>query len=227
MSKWTRRNISSLIFSKPSRLLNEINANAKMLQWSRENPTENVFKKRFDLHEHVNNLVGSNTKIDYLEVGVSRGESIKRWAKNNICPESRFYDFDSFEGLPEQWESGRNAGPKGTFDVGGNLPKTDDKGVKFIKGWFQDTLDSFLDSYKPDGKLIIHNDSDIYSATLYCLTKLDKILVPGSIIIFDEFYSSSNEFSAFLDYTRSYNRTYKLLGSVGSNPYVRTALEMK
>ena len=53
---------------------------------------------------------------------------------------------------------------------------------------------------------MINNDSDLYSPTLYTLTMLHSRLVPGSIVIFDEFSSPLHEFRALHDYLGAYNR---------------------
>ena len=58
-------------------------------------------------------------------------------------------------------------------------------------------------------RLVVNVDCDIYSATLFVLGTLDKFFVPGSIIIFDDFYSMNDEFKAFVDYDRSFGRTWK------------------
>ena len=60
---------------------------------------------------------------------------------------------------------------------------------------------------------MIHNDSDLYSATLYVLTRANDIILPGTIIIFDEFYSVMHEFRALEDYCSSYMRSYDVLAA--------------
>jgi O-methyltransferase len=62
-------------------------------------------------------------------------------------------------------------------------------------------------------QLIIHNDSDLYSATLYVLTCANSIIVPGTVIIFDEFYSVMHEFRALEDYCASYMRSYEVIAA--------------
>jgi len=102
----------------------------------------------------------------------------------------------------------------GDFNVSGEVPRINDSRVSFVKGWFNDTLVPFLASFEPHSPLVIHNDSDLYSSTLYILTKLDPILVKGSVLIFDEFYSSLHEFRAFNDYVSAYQRQLQPIGRV-------------
>jgi len=59
------------------------------------------------------------------------------------------------------------------------------------------------------------------------LTQLDALLVGGSLLIFDEFYSSSHEFQAFYDYTKSYLRRYRVLAAVGRDPCLKTAIYLE
>jgi hypothetical protein len=133
-----------------------------------------------------------------------------QWSSLSKHPQSRFFGFDSFSGLPEDW--GRC--PADRFDVNGQLPDVEDLRVTFIPGWFQDTLPHFLTTFRPQGRLVINNDSDLYSSTLYCLTKLDPFLVSGSILIFDEYFSALHEFRAFDDYLNAYKRTMKPIALV-------------
>ena len=83
--------------------------------------------------------------IDYLEFGVFQGESIRYWANLNKNDESRFFGFDSFDGLPENWQPEKR---KGHFSVGGTIPKLDDGRVKFIKSWFEDTIPPFRRTFR-------------------------------------------------------------------------------
>jgi O-methyltransferase len=147
--------------------------------------------------------------IDFLEFGVHEGHSILHWARANSSPRSRFFGFDTFQGLPETWN---RAYPKGHFDTAGRMPQTDDPRVTFFKGLFQETLTDFLATYVPAGRsLVVHIDCDLYTSALYCLTKLDPFMRQGTIIIFDEFGDVQHEFRAFNDYAASYRRQAKLV----------------
>jgi O-methyltransferase len=197
-----RQKIATVLFPRYSSLLDKVNINALVAKWMRENRSLPKFAKRNEMYHLIETEFLDGGPIDYLEFGVWRGESILYWADLNRNPESRFYGFDSFEGLPQNW----GPTPPGTFGVGGLVPSTPDSRVQFVKGWFQDTLPEFLRSFVPRSRLVIHNDSDLYTSTIYTLTKLDGILAQGSIVIFDEFENPLHEFRAWKDYIESYWR---------------------
>lgn len=169
-----------------------------------------LFDTRGDLYEHLQNKIIGDAPIDYLEFGVADGASLRNWINLHRNPTSRFWGFDSFEGLPEDWYDAR---PKGTFARGGKPPEISDPRVKFVVGWFQETLPPFLLKFKPKTRLIVHNDSDLYSATLFTLTQVDLIAAAGTIIIFDEFWDASHEFRALLDYSAAYQRRFKVIAA--------------
>ena len=223
------RNLSSLIFKKPSGILKEINSNALMDEWLRNNPSPQIFDTREDLYLYVNNTICENKPVYFLEFGVAHGDSILRWAEINDNDSSVFFGFDTFEGLPEPFDRIRYTDPVGQFSAEGNFPKTDDVRVEFIKGLFQDTLTDFLSNYQPQNRLIIHNDSDLYTSSLFILTSLNSILRPGTILIFDEFFCSSHEFQAFYDYVASYRKSFSVLAATqhGTKRYVQVAIMME
>jgi hypothetical protein len=191
-------------------VLDEVNHNAKVHQWI-ENHRNRIptFADKADLYRYVNNDACKGSAIDFLEFGVYKGESIHAWAGINRDPLSRFLGFDSFEGLPEDWNP---SNPAGTFTLGGQAPATEDRRIEFIKGWFQQTLRETMSRFKPRSTLVVHNDSDLYSSTLFVLSVLDPVLVRGSILLFDEFSSPLHEFRAFHDYVNAYQRTTEVLG---------------
>jgi O-methyltransferase len=173
---------------------------------------ENSDVPAFSSREEMWSFIASRSAgtIDYLEFGVHRGHSILYFASQNRSPDSRFFGFDCFTGLPEDWN--RNY-PRGHFDTGGRVPETTDTRVNFVVGMFQDTLPKFVAEYKADRQIIVNIDCDLYSSALYCLTKLDPVLPSGTIIIFDEFGSVLHEFRAAQDYLSSYRREFKVICS--------------
>jgi O-methyltransferase len=164
------------------------------------------FSDRYQLYDFLNTRFIAGGPTRYLEFGVWEGASIRKWCQLNAHPASRFYGFDSFEGLPEPFTK---YALKGAFQLAGKPPTIEDCRVQFIKGLFQQTLQRFLEGFEKDGRLVIHIDCDLYSSTLFCLTSLDKLLRPGSIIIFDEFRDLEHEFAAFWDYTRSFYKKWE------------------
>jgi len=142
--------------------------------------------------------------IVFLEFGVWQGKSYKWWLARNNNPNSQFVGFDTFQGLPEDWNK---ANPKGTFSTYGKIPKgINDERSSFKMGLFQDTLFPFTrenEHILKKKRLVIHLDTDLYSATIYVLVALLPYLKKSDIIIFDEFFSLRNphtEFRAFLDF---------------------------
>lgn len=184
-----------------------------------------IFDDRTEMYDYINKEILIDKAIDYLEFGVFKGQSIKHFANINSNPNSRFIGFDTFTGLPNDWLTLSRTVKSGTFDTGGEIPKLEDPRVTFYKGLFQDTLPLFLSEYKSANQLVIHNDSDLYSATLYVLTSAHKIIVPGTIIIFDEFYSVLDEFRALEDYCDSYMRSYEVIAA--TTDHARIAIKMK
>lgn len=171
------------------------------------------YPKRVQLHEHVvEKYQLRNRKIHYLEFGVASATSFKWWLAKNQHPDSSFYGFDTFEGLPEAW---------GTYSKGAmgfDLPDITDPRARFYKGLFQETLYPFLKAYEADEEVlrIIHLDADLYSSTLFALTMLAPYLRAGDLLFFDEFNVPNHEFAAWEAFIKSYYFEYKVVGGVNN-----------
>lgn len=185
---------------------------------------KNSFKNRSELYEYLNDTFIREKNIYFLEFGVYKGYSINTWLSIHKNANSRFFGFDTFEGLPEDWIKITTVLHKGEFSTEGHFPQINDGRVSFIKGLFQDTLDKFLGSFIDDRQKVIHMDADLFSSTLYVLTKLDNKLHRGDIIIFDEF-TSGDEYLAFVNYADSYCRKYEILGVSGES-YQQVAIRI-
>lgn len=179
--------------------------------------------KRYELYDYlVKTEQLDTTAFEYLEFGVSKGHSFKWWIEKNENPSSRFYGFDTFTGLPEDW------GPykKGDMSSGNEQPEMPGDRHQYFQGLFQDTLPIFIKDYEPKNKLkIIHMDADLYSATLFVLTSLSTHLNKGDIILFDEFNVPMHEFKAFKEWTESFYIEYEVLGAV--NNFYQMAIKIK
>jgi len=177
------------------------------------------------MYDWLNREIIANQPIDYLEFGVYKGETINFFAKLNTNPKSRFVGFDTFTGLPEAWVEFSRITHSGGFDTGGQPPRSNDARISFVKGLFQEALPGFLQGFKSAGHLLIHNDSDLYSSTLFVLTSMNEYIPAGSIVVFDEFYSVFHEFRALDDYCAAYRRRYSVLGA--TEGYLQVAIRIE
>jgi len=176
-------------------------------------PSKWDYKKRYPLYKWViekENL--ATVPVNYIEFGVAQGESFCWFLQQNINLESRFYGFDTFTGLPEDW------GPykKGSFNNNSKAPAISDTRGKFYQGLFQQTLPGFLPELNNQRRNIIMMDADLYSATLYVLTGLAPFLKKDDIIFFDEFAVPRHEFKAFLDFVQSYYINLELIAAANN-----------
>ncbi|MBS1487404.1 MAG: class I SAM-dependent methyltransferase [Bacteroidetes bacterium] len=177
------------------------------------------YSKRYQLYQHIIDQTNiADQPVDYLEFGVAQGASVKWWASNCTHNDWRFYGFDTFEGLPENWGLYKKG------DMSANLPVISDERVHFFKGLFQDSLPSFLSTHpmQSDRRKLIHLDADLFSSTLYVLTSLAPYLKKGDILLFDEFNVPNHEFYAFSLFCDSFYVKTKLIGAV--NNYFQVAL---
>ena len=193
-----------------------ISAYSKYGDWLKQNSSVQMFSKREEMYDYLNLEMVGDEPVDYLEFGVYQGYTIKYWSTINSNPNSRFYGFDSFEGLPEDWSGAFVHVPKGTFTTEGMVPEIDDPRVSFHKGWFQSSLPLFLQTFDSRNKLLIHCDADLYTSTLYVLCTLHNLFKSGSLIVFDEFSGATDEFRAFMDYTSSFLQKFRVVAQVGS-----------
>jgi hypothetical protein len=186
------------------------------------------FSLREDLYAYIYDTHIRDTRLEYFEMGVWYGAAIKSWTQLDSNEDSRYFGFDTFEGLPEVWE-GLTANAKiGTFNVGGDIDNVNinDRRVTLIKGLFQDTVHGFLEStdFSESAMRVLHIDSDLYTSALFCLSKFDHILRKNDLVIFDEL-SSMDEFWALIDYSTAFRRDYKVLGHAGEY-YQCVAIQM-
>lgn len=188
-----------------------------------------VFENRYKLYDYLNGSIIGEEPISYLEFGVSKGESLKYWTEIDSNPDSRFWGFDTFSGLPEKWEVFTTTIEKESFSMNGNPPDIPDTRNNFVKGLFQESLPGFLETFEDKGRLVLHNDADLYTSTMYVLCQTHHLLKPGSIVMFDEFTSVLHEFRAWEDYCASYMREYVVLGATKGpyDYYSQVAVEMK
>ena len=170
-------------------------------------PAESTFRhgEQERLYDVAARTIG-DCPITYLEFGVHRGWSMRRIAQRFPHPDARFIGFDSFEGLPEQW----GPAPAGHFSTGGEAPKMNDTRIRFVKGWFQNTVVDHLAAHPVSGPTLVHFDADLYSSTLFLMTTLWHH-VAEYYFLFDEF--APDEMVAMYDFTRAYPVKFAFFGA--------------
>lgn len=183
------------------------------------------YNRRFFLYNGVIESFGLMDKpIVYLEFGVAAGSSFKWWLSNNKSEQSRFFGFDTFEGLPEDWGGFYKKG-----DMISAIPEVNDARAAFLQGLFQDTFQDFVKNNRSllesDQLKVIHLDADIYSATCFVLGQIYPFLKKGDIIMFDEFNVPLHEFKAFLEFTKNYYVDLKPLIAVNNYYQVSFTVE--
>lgn len=141
-----------------------------------------------------------------LEFGVCHGTSIRQIA---ALVNADVHGFDSFEGLPEAWHHD----PKGSYSTHGALPSVPNN-VTLHAGWFEDTLPKFLE--ENSGPVRFANiDCDLYSSTKTILELLAQRIVPGTVIVFDEYIGNlkwrEDEFKAFQEAVRKNQWSYEYI----------------
>jgi hypothetical protein len=145
----------------------------------------------------------------YAEFGVNSGGSINFIAKS--APHATIHGFDSFEGLPEDW--GGNNMAAGYFNRRGAFPKVRPN-VKLHRGWFDASLKPFLVA-NPGDAAFLHVDCDIYSSTVTILESFRERIVPGTVIVFDEYFNYPNwkahEHKAFEEFVQAAGARFEYL----------------
>lgn len=145
-----------------------------------------------------------------LEFGVFKGTTINHLAR--LRPQQRFFGFDSFTGLPEEWTGSRYS--KINFDRKGRKPKVASN-VTLVEGWFDKTLPEFLAAH--EGQIgFVHVDCDLYSSTKTVLELTASRLASGAVVVFDEFFNYKgyelHEYRAFFEFVDRFRVDYHFIG---------------
>ena len=153
-----------------------------------------------------------------VEVGTFGGRTLKQFAY--WLPTKTIYGFDSWQGLPEAF----NDLPAGHFAR--DLPKVP-ANCQLVQGWFgerppQDqsdipefTIQAFADEH-PEPIALLHLDADLYSSTKTVLDVFAKQIVPGTVILFNEYWNHStwedHEYKAWQEHCKMHGIKYEYIG---------------
>jgi predicted O-methyltransferase YrrM len=176
------------------------------------------FATDYDLHDWVVGEIdpGLRARGLILEFGVATGRTLNHFAR--LMPEKTVYGFDGFVGLPEAWTSRMQAG----FFARENLPRVR-KNCELVVGWFSDTLPGFAKKHQ-QSLALLHVDCDLYSSTVTILENLEKQIVPGTVIVFDEYINypgwQLDEFRAWHEFVAKNKIKYEYIGRVSRHQKV-------
>jgi hypothetical protein len=170
-------------------------------------PHAETFTSRSDLLKHALDAVGADLRTGiYCEFGVYQALTLNFIASHV----HEVHGFDSFEGLPEDWKPGMG---KGHFKVD-QIPDFAGN-VVLHKGWFNETVPDFArDVSRPVA--FMHVDCDLYSSTKTIFDHLGDLIVPGTVVVFDEYFNypfwQSGEHQAFQELVDSHKISFDWLG---------------
>jgi hypothetical protein len=178
-----------------------------------------MMRDRWDLLQYA--LANAPAEGLVLEFGVSDGDSLRHIGRYTA---RTVHGFDSFQGLPEDWHGTLER--RGKFSTKGRLPRVP-ANVRLHVGWFDDVLPRFL-AETTEPVAFLHVDCDLYSSTKTVLDRLGTRLMPGAVIVFDEYFNYPNwqehEFRAFQEFVGAHGRSYKYIGFAAKNGHVAVQL---
>ena len=158
-------------------------------------------KRMRQLRECVETVLAENVPGDLIETGVWRGGAcilMRAVLQCHNVTDRTVWCADSFEGLPrpkaEADRRDRNFDVSGLSYLAVSLEQVQenfrrfglfDGQVKFLKGWFCDTLPT-----APVDKLaVLRLDGDMYESTMDALISLYPKVSPGGYVIIDDYHA--------------------------------------
>jgi predicted O-methyltransferase YrrM len=136
------------------------------------------YRNRFEILRHAAAIAPADGLV--LEFGVAVGTTIRTLAGSAPLLDRLIYGFDSFKGLPEDWATYQ----AGYFAC--DIPEVPNN-VELVVGLFAKTLAPFLAKHRGNVALL-HIDCDLYSSTRCVLDRLTSRIIPGTVIVLDEFF---------------------------------------
>ncbi|MBK9282905.1 MAG: class I SAM-dependent methyltransferase [Sphingobacteriaceae bacterium] len=181
------------------------------------------YKRLSNIQDCLEQVIANKIDGDLIETGVWRGGAVifmKAILKSYDVNDKIVWCADSFEGLPKPNAEKYKADENDKFysfeelSVSENIVKQnfikynllDDK-VKFLKGWFKDTLPN-----APFEKLcLLRLDGDMYESTMDGLKYLYPKLSIGGFVIVDDWGSVPSCQLAVNDYRKKHNITEEII----------------
>ena len=150
------------------------------------------------IHELAEGLERDGIRGAFAELGVCNGGSAAVMAHAARRNASRHvWLFDSWEGLPEPEDvdvsvTGHRR-PKG-WDLGSEdrvrevvfrRLRLDPARIHLVKGWFEETVPRVREDVGP--LALMHLDGDWYASIRFCLEQLYDRVVPGGVVVIDDY----------------------------------------
>ncbi len=202
--------------------------------WPVQSQTLLNIKRLDNIQMCVETALADNVPGDLIETGVWRGGAtilMRAVLKAYNARDRVVYVCDSFEGLPApSKEYAMDADiPYHTWkalavpmeEVQANFARYDllDAQVKFLKGWFKDTLPT-----APVKQIaVMRLDGDMYESTMDALKALYPKLSPGGFAIIDEYYHLEPCRQAVEDYRGQHGITEQIIAIDAEGAYWRRA----
>ena len=188
------------------------------------------------LKDNNNNGGGGGGGGLVCEFGVASGRSIRMIKELLLMEEEediQIHGFDTFTGLPSAWGDE----PAGSYSTGGAIPNmmeettttegssgsdertsegSSSSNVIFHQGLFRDTIPTFLSTIDKGRPLAYANiDCDLYSSTRDVLEAFHGRIVPGTVLVFDEYLCHpswrQDEFRAWRECCKRFGWQYEYL----------------
>ena len=194
-------------------------------------------KRLQNIQTLAEDIFTNNTPGDFIETGVWRGGScifMSAILRAYGITDRSVYVCDSFEGLPPPKEHEYPADRGDTHHtapflaVGLEQVQTNFEGydlltdqVKFVKGWFSDTLPAL----EVEKLALLRLDGDMYESTIVALENLYPKLSVGGYVIVDD-YGLPNCRRAIADYREFHGIDTELISIDNSSVYFKKIKEL-
>lgn len=175
---------------------------------------------QYELYKKIVNIPG-----EVLEFGVYKGASIIRFATYRELLENTYsrkiIGFDIFGEFPKTDNDDDNKFIQRFEEQGGNgiskevledfIKHKNINNIELIKGNVFDTLDEFLEKNKQIKISLLHLDLDVYKPTKFILEKLYERMIPGGIIVFDDYGTVKGATDAIDEFLKEKNKKIEKL----------------
>lgn len=185
------------------------NAYNKFLETGELDRFTKVFS-RYDLFKAIIAMPG-----DIVECGVFKGHGLLFWARLlqifNPMSDKKVVGFDTFEGVPETVKSEQDHQYSESFKDYADIPEIViqqakalgiDKRIEIVKGDALKTIPEYLQKNPGFRIALLHLDFDVYEPTKAALETFYDRVVPGGLVVLDEYavpeWGESNAVDEFI-----------------------------